>query len=280
MSNQRTPTINRVLVTPEMAERWLTKNRNIRAIDNHHVQKMLSDMISGNWRDFVDPIRFGLDGYLIDGQHRLTAIARFGQPVWVWVVNGIDSENALMIDTGEKPRSLGNQLTARGVSNAAQVGSTIAWYCKFTRGANQSEALVRYITPTLTDALSILAAHPGLVESYKRTHSRRGIRQASMVAAFIYIADTVDSAKCAEFFEAVATGLGLTDTHPAYHYRNKANPVSMSRNYRYTPNEMAALLVKAWRLFYLDRPCTRLTWTFYGTKAELFPSITDVREDA
>jgi hypothetical protein len=72
-------------VTPEMANEWLTqcpfeRQRNLR---DHHVLLLALEMENGSFIPHSSIVFAELDGkrYLIDGQHRLRAIALYGRPV-------------------------------------------------------------------------------------------------------------------------------------------------------------------------------------------------------
>lgn len=84
-------------VTPEMASDWLSTRRwpNNRNISRAITSKYLKDMKSGLWKLTRQGLIFDTQGYLIDGQHRLNAVANlqreeleaaYGEP-WVnfWV---------------------------------------------------------------------------------------------------------------------------------------------------------------------------------------------------
>lgn len=84
-------------VTPEMASDWLSTRRweNNRRISNHTVTKYISDMREGLWKLTRQGLIFDTEGSMIDGQHRLRAVANlqpeelvaaYGEP-WVnfWV---------------------------------------------------------------------------------------------------------------------------------------------------------------------------------------------------
>lgn len=64
-------------VTPEMASDWLTSRRwpHNRRISPAITAKYLKDMREGRWKVTRQGIIFDTEGYLIDGQHRLRAIA-------------------------------------------------------------------------------------------------------------------------------------------------------------------------------------------------------------
>jgi hypothetical protein len=68
-------TIDRVLVTPEIAEYILkVANCNNRNISKATVDSYVNDIWNGAWKDNGERVKFGKDGNLRDGQHRLSAI--------------------------------------------------------------------------------------------------------------------------------------------------------------------------------------------------------------
>src|SRR5687768_3937102 len=73
--------IVRELVTPDRAKQMLLNVRDKnRSLKENSVQIYAEAMRRGDWQFNGDPIRFGADGKLFDGQHRLTAIIRSGKP--------------------------------------------------------------------------------------------------------------------------------------------------------------------------------------------------------
>ena len=79
-------------VTPELAREWLgfnTHNRNMRA---RTVLAYAADMASGDWRWTGDSVKFATDGTLLDGQHRLAAIAEAGCTITTLIVRGLKND--------------------------------------------------------------------------------------------------------------------------------------------------------------------------------------------
>lgn len=64
-------------ITPEMASDWLSTRRwpNNRNISRSITAKYLGDMRGGRWKLTRQGIIFDTEGFLIDGQHRLSALA-------------------------------------------------------------------------------------------------------------------------------------------------------------------------------------------------------------
>lgn len=96
-----------VYVTPQIAEKWLAKNHpDNRNIDWKRVAAMASDMRSGNWVITHQGVAFDADGMLIDGQHRLHAIAKADVGASVLVVRNQATSMRSPIDVGAR-RTIG-----------------------------------------------------------------------------------------------------------------------------------------------------------------------------
>jgi hypothetical protein len=88
-------------VTPKMAEEWLSDNhRNNRKINRERVNSYMHDMMSGNWSNNAEAIKFDKNGILVDGQHRLTALKESGKSIWMTIARGVDDNAFMTIDVG------------------------------------------------------------------------------------------------------------------------------------------------------------------------------------
>ena len=89
-----------VLITPAMAKTWLEHNPSNRPIKMACVEAYMRDMIAGKWLLTHQGIAFDKDGNLLDGQHRLTAIALCGLPVMMNVTTDMPREYMIAVDNG------------------------------------------------------------------------------------------------------------------------------------------------------------------------------------
>lgn len=96
-----------VEMTPSMAQEILDHcNRGNRRINQAHMKALRRDMESGNWHKDVDRIGFDRDGTLVNGQHRLHALA--GANVQsVTLKLDLDVEQHVSMDSG-KNRTYGD----------------------------------------------------------------------------------------------------------------------------------------------------------------------------
>lgn len=90
-------------VTPELAAKWLNQNTNNRRIRRSFVDELVKKIQNNQWvENTPDHIAFYDDGTLANGQHRLTAIAEAGVPVYTKIEYNIPRNAAICIDAGKK----------------------------------------------------------------------------------------------------------------------------------------------------------------------------------
>lgn len=117
------PTASWVSVTPEIASRWLQRNGANRPVRPQVVRQYALDMQTGNWELTGESIKFSVDGTLLDGQHRLSAIAKSGCTVTMMVVRGVPDTAQTAMDTGRK-RTASDMLNMRNYRNATLLAAT------------------------------------------------------------------------------------------------------------------------------------------------------------
>lgn len=98
---QLTETSELVLVTPEMAREWLTKygRKKNRKVNKGRASGYAEYMAADRWMCSGDaPISFGVDGILMNGHTRLTAVILYGKPVWFVVRRNVPLEMLAFYD--------------------------------------------------------------------------------------------------------------------------------------------------------------------------------------
>lgn len=99
-----------VLVTPEMAEKWLEGRAPNRKIRENTAIRYAEDMDAGKWHESHEGLAFDDNGQLIDGQHRLLAITLAQKPVKFLVTRGLSRESLKTMNRGEK-RTIADNIT-------------------------------------------------------------------------------------------------------------------------------------------------------------------------
>lgn len=124
------------VVTPEKAQEVLNKHNGInRRINDAHVKALARNMARNTWLFNGDTIRFDVDGNLIDGQHRLSALVMFGKPLPMLIARGFKRNVINTIDQEVKPRNLCDLFTMEGVKDARNVASIVQRYFVILSGS-------------------------------------------------------------------------------------------------------------------------------------------------
>ena len=168
-------------------------------------------METGVWQFAADPIRFDTEGNLLDGQHRLQALANCesGTKIRFLVVYGLEAESQLVMDQGRK-RSAGQQLSMLGVPNSSNVASGVRIHLiritgMLFRDTKESQvvasagAIEKWVreNPDVVEGL-----HP-LVYLMRTTDAPPSVAYAAGIAFWELSPD-----RCKEFFHLLSAGAG------------------------------------------------------------------------
>jgi len=163
--------INQEIITPQLAEAYLSVNSVNRPVRSRHVKRLAHDIKSGNFQTTHQGIAFNSDGRLVDGQHRLSAIVEAGEPVPMIVARGVTADSAigLQVDVG----------AVRSTSDVLGVSRPIADPCSFiqqvTDGVPGTKSrIAQYVSIFHDDIVFILDG---------KVVKRKGISSAPVVAA-------------------------------------------------------------------------------------------------
>lgn len=128
------PTTASVMIDATTAEAWLAANTRNRQISQVTVERYRRDMEAGLWTFAGDPIRFSRSGRLLDGQHRLAALAKVpGESLPMLVVSGLVDEAQYVMDQGRK-RTPGQQLGLDGVKNSNNIAAMVKFFILWREG--------------------------------------------------------------------------------------------------------------------------------------------------
>lgn len=88
------------LITPDIAEAYLARNKVNRKLNPRTVKNYARDMKNGKWQLNSEGISFYEDGTLANGQHRLTAVIKSQTPTKFYVTRNV-SLDAIIFDRGK-----------------------------------------------------------------------------------------------------------------------------------------------------------------------------------
>lgn len=252
-------------ITPAQAEKWLSGNVHNRTLRSNRVDQLKEAIDRGEWQFDGSPIRFGTDGVLLDGQHRLWAIFLSGQTCKAVVIRGLDQESQLVMDVGSR-RSLADHLKLRKYPDPARLAAALN--LKWKLDNNELRSAVK---PTFTQALQVLDDHPDMTGSVSFCHTHRNHVNYGGTAPFIvmhYEFTSRDSDAAEAFFHGLVTGEDLHAGDPVYTLRR-----ALETNERPSNPHLMAWMIKAWNAYLDGVKMDRLIWRPVGTRAEQFPTI-------
>jgi hypothetical protein len=259
-------------VSPRKARSLLAHNGRNRNLRPERVRELSGAMRRGEWELNGETIKIADDGTLLDGQHRLEAIVHSGVTIESVVVRGLPIVAQDTIDTGRK-RRLADVLSLEGYPDANALAAALNVLHRFRN--DQRIDYSRGAAPTAQQALALLAANQGLIESVRVA---RGVTKAiggpmGVFAALHHEFGRVDPDAATEFFERLEDAVSLTRSDPLRHLRNHLTRPRNNRNYAQRPYYVAALMIKAFNL--RRSGCGVAVLSF--TAAEGFPVLEGAR---
>lgn len=257
-------------ITPEKASEMLAHNIGNRPMRRDYVAELVALILRGEFALNGEAIKLAHDGTVLDGQHRLAAIARAGIPVQVLVVRGVDKSAFITIDRG-RPRTNADVLGCDGYKNATKLAATVSLVWRYMRGE-----VHRSFKPTAAQMLEVMSQFPHITESVDftmvlyRKQDAPVIAVPSVVAAIHAIVVQGGTARDAveEFFARVVDGVGLSAESPVLRLRSRLLSVRTG-SWKLKRNAEFAITIKAWNAYALGESLKVLKWADY----EAMPTI-------
>jgi hypothetical protein len=272
-------------VTPALAAEWLTANEKNRDLRPSRIMHLASMMLRGEFTLVTDCIGFDTEGYLINGQHRLSACVVSGISLEIGVMRGLARASQDVTDDTLR-RKFSDALHMRGVNDPNNVASAINWLARLeyiydTGNVHYSTGAVRPSTPQLLQRYAEVG--PAVIDIVRRTHAVRReipIRVGATVALWFHFLVAADVPATADlFFEKLASGANLNPDDPIYTLRRNLSNAYRNTDQRLPDYREAALMIKAWNAWVENRPTKYLAWKYGPTYQEEFPRITQMSKD-
>ena len=223
--------VEEVKITPAMAREWLlvSPERNQRAIRQRNVAKILHAIDTGEWRMTHQPIALDPTGFVLDGRHRLTAIAAQRKHVASLVAYDADPLTFGVIDTGAA-RSPGDTLRIAGYTDvnvlAAVTRQVLAYPEIIDTTATLGSAMVGMTTADILIKLTNDETGPAIQESLRPGYviasqvGRYGMRTScSVLVALLTLYSKHGPDTQTEFIERLADGTNLGPRSPILVFR-------------------------------------------------------------
>jgi hypothetical protein len=235
-----------IKVSPSMAEKMLGKNVKNRHMNARAVDRYKDAMLAGEWLVTGEAIKFGADGALLDGQHRLAAIIAADKTIPLVVIKGLPSAAQNVLDTG-RARTVGDQLGIAGFVDPNALAACAKACIEYEEGRlgdrSNSPSTPRVMEFVEGNGLLAFAVSKG-----------RGINKGcdlrpAVAAMALYELMKIDDSAAQEFFERLTDGVNLPSGSPILTLRAKLR--SVHDEHTWLPIDVLVSLVfrtwNAWR---------------------------------
>lgn len=249
-------------VTPAIAKKILDEhNGRNRNLGQTTVRRYRKDMEAGVWTFAGDPLRFDVDGILIDGQHRLRAVSQLSDPDAAIVFNimtGLPHETIQTFDQGRK-RDAGQQLGLLGIKNGTTVAAAVRLTLQWDAGSRTASSLRKSESSASTAQVEKwIAENADVIETVNEQQSmlRNCPAPGGPTMAAALITHRINPDAQIEFFTALAEG-GEPKGSPILALDRKLVGLQRSSR-RVRPNEYLVMILRTWTAWRKNLTMTRL----------------------
>jgi hypothetical protein len=223
-------------VSPEMAQKMLQRNiKNNRRINEARVAYWLRLMHAGRF-EIAHPVYFSRTGFLVNGQHRLTALSKCGTPQKLTISLGHEESIIEILDEG-MPRTTASIMAMRGLSNVQYFPAML----QVVIGLAEKK-MVSQITFSKSEVADLAEIYADKFEIgvYGRSSTGNPIKTASVMGSAVAASFEEDNQRIKEFLRVWHTGLPINGTidNAALSLRNsylydKGRGLTSSKEYKY-----------------------------------------------
>lgn len=263
LNKERNVLVDRELITPEIAEKYLGTNQGNRSLRQAKVDGYARDMTAGRWVFNGDAIRFDYHGVLIDGQHRLWAVIESGVTMDTLVVRGLPTDTRDTVDVGAT-RTARDGLKFRGVEHFGAVAPIARRLVLWERNVR---ALGGAMSVTHPEIYAFVEDHPEVQFAAEvAIRARKSIPcSPTAVGVAYYLASHIDHAAAEIFFiEQLIEKLGLRFDDPARALLRRLETASagasrgIGMSARINEDDALRYLILAWNAFREGKRLTKL----------------------
>lgn len=249
---------------PKDAELLLELNRNNRPARSRVSDQYAADMRSGRWLYAAEPLKFDVEGVLLDGQHRLMGLASLineapDLSVKFMVVTGLDKNSQTVMDQGSK-RTAGDNLNLSGIKNANEVAAAARAYILWTGDRMFGDQRAASSRVSNTEVQEWVAKNPEFVEAcvVSVKHKKDVDLAARLYMASYAVFRKIDKDAADEFLNMWCTGVNLHVGHPVLTLREKLGRIRRERT-TISDRDALAMVVTAWNHYREGRMLLRFT---------------------
>lgn len=259
-----------VKISSEQAADWLDRYQGQnRPISDTRVLQFQSDMEEGRWEFDGAPLRLSWDFKLLDGQHRLTALANCvpSREIPFLVVSGLDPDSQMVMDMGQArttSQQLGMKKYPHAAATAAAVKLLLEWrenrlFKSITRSPISKPRVIQWVE-----------ANPARLRDLNATKWRRIDAPLSASGAFVLQILELDPVRAVQFIDQLVSGADLQSGDPILALINRLRNIR-KYGHKLSPREYLALFIKAWNAWVSGERVTKIQ--VGEISAQSFPAL-------
>lgn len=250
------PTAEFMMVTPDMARRWLGCNTHNRRVKLGAVRKYAGDMAADRWLITGEAIQFDVNDTLLDGQNRLLAIVKTGVTLMVLVVRGLQPEAQDVMDSGVG-RTASDALTLHGYSNTNIMASAAKWCVLWDEDRLYGDTTLHMVSHSQVMAYAEGNESLELAVARAKSLTSRIQLQPSILAVMIYLTSRVHAEDSAEFFGRAGDGVGLPAGSPILALLSRLRAIKEGK-VRVEPTALMSIVIRTWNAYRQHEQMTRV----------------------
>lgn len=253
-------------ITPSLAAEYLAHNKVNRPLNKRTVDFYAAQMCKGQWKVNGEAICFTKEGNMVNGQHRLNAIIKYGHPVDILVVRNCDEDVLPTYDSGRKRKS-SDVFYLNGVKNYTNISAAVNKYMRMHVDLSfaVTTSLTTYKQISNADLITEYRTSPALYDeavsfATKCYDKLRILTISEGAGLYVYLIKDIghDTETVKTFFRMLFFNEDVTNKTVSL-LREKLINDRISRK-RMTAKYKSMLTVKAWNAYIQGRELSLLKW--------------------
>lgn len=200
-----------ITITPEIAKLWLTiYNKKNRRIYPARIRKYIRDIEAGLWKLNGESIKISDQNILLDGQHRLMAVAQCGRQIETVVTTNIPGEHGVFetIDAGA-PRSAADAMRLEGLQYAALVPAIVRAVADYDSGTSWDRSMSHVEVKSIIDK-----DYSSFADAAKAGDEMKHVVIPSSWGAFYYMAEKHWPESISAFHDKIKNMTNISEGSP------------------------------------------------------------------
>lgn len=262
--------LSNVKISQSLAVELLTFNTKNRPIKPTHLKDLVEKMNADKWQFNGDNVRYSKTMVLLDGQHKLMAIAQSGKTQVLNIQSGLDDEVFDVIDNGFA-RTAGDVVAVAGYENHGTLSSAVKLIMSYNSQQLKEQSIANKAKPKYSnaDVIDFLNKLSRDKNELLQECCRQGNKwmyaskffSAPTYGAFAYIFSLLDREQAFFFFDLLSSGqnIGKNNHSMIYLLRQKLVNLQLTNKQLKTVDKYA-VLIKSWNYYRKNKEIKQLSW--------------------